>query len=227
MSSKARSLGMLALALVLGVASFAVAPHAALAQAGTPQDPTITSVSCTITVSFTAPDTETNYGVEIWDDGVQVFSQAAMAGSVGQLLSFSYTFTQIGDQAPGVAVIVTGNGTEVFMVDPYTDIDESCTPGGGEVPATTPPCAVGFPSGSVVGTFVAPAQLYSVPGQLVTPGLSLDAGKSAWVIGLDASGQYYKIFFACKLLWVQANTLGPNFDKVWNGTPLPNRSVGS
>ncbi len=116
--------------------------------------------------------------------------------------------------------------TTTFSVDPYTDIDETCTPGG-EQPVSEPGCPVGFPSGSVVGTFVAPAQLYSVPGQLVTPALTLDAGKSAWVIGLDASGQYYKIFFACQLLWVQANTIGPNFDQVWNGTPLPNRTVES
>ncbi len=78
-----------------------------------------------------------------------------------------------------------------------------------------------LPSTAVVGAFVADAPLYWTPGQLVSPQLTLPAGKTAWVIGKDASGGYYKILWVCQFVWVPANTLGPNYDAVWQGRPLP------
>jgi len=51
------------------------------------------------------------------------------------------------------------------------------------------------------------------------------AGKTAWVIGPDATGQWYKIAWACDFLWVPAGSLGPNFDDVWQGRPLPTNTV--
>jgi len=78
-----------------------------------------------------------------------------------------------------------------------------------------------IPSTAVGGTFVTNAPVYWAPGELVDPAITLEAGKSARVIGLDASGQYYKIIWECDYLWVPANTLGPNFDAVWQGRPLP------
>jgi len=224
MYAKVRALVLVTLSLALGVAAFALPAQPALAQGGTPQAPEITSVSCTLTVSFAAAITTGPYNVQIWDDGAQVFSEDQTAATVGEILTFTYTFTTIGTVAPGVAVEVYEDSVQTFAVDPYTDIDETCSPGA----AVEPGCPVGFPSGSVVGAFVAPAQTYSVPGQLVeAPPVTIAAGKTAWVIGLDASSQYYKIFWACGYLWVPANTMGPNYDKVWNGTPLPTRTVGS
>jgi hypothetical protein len=220
MYSKARSGVLVALAVMLGVAAFVLPAQPALAQAGTPQAPLISSVGCTLTVEFAAAVTTSAYNVQIWDDGVQVFSQSQTATTVGQVLSFTYTFTSIGTAAPGVGIDVFEGGALAFTVDPYTDLDQTCNPAAG--------CPIGFPSGSVVGAFVAPAPVYSVPGQLVeAPPVTIEAGKTAWVIGLDASGQYYKIFWACDFLWVPANTMGPNFDQVWNGTPLPTRTVES
>ena len=84
---------------------------------------------------------------------------------------------------------------------------------------------IAIPSTAVGATFVADAPLSWAPGHLIDPPLTLQAGKTVRAIGLDATGQYYKILFQCQYLWVPANTLGPNYDNVWNGAPLPTAVV--
>ena len=75
---------------------------------------------------------------------------------------------------------------------------------------------------AVVGRFTADAPIYWAPGEPVAPQVTIPAGKTAWVLGMDASGSYYQIVWACDKLWVPANTLGPNTgDPVWHGAPLP------
>ncbi|MBP8972553.1 MAG: hypothetical protein KBH93_01645 [Anaerolineae bacterium] len=78
-----------------------------------------------------------------------------------------------------------------------------------------------IPATAVGGTFVADAPLYWAPGKLTSPLVTITAGNSARVLGLDASGQYYQIIWVCDLVWVPTATLGPNYDAVWNGAPLP------
>lgn len=78
-----------------------------------------------------------------------------------------------------------------------------------------------IPSTAVVGAFVAGAPLYWEPGQLVQPYTEITAGSTAWVLGVDKRGEYYKIIWGCDLVWVPAGTMGPNYDAVWNGRPLP------
>jgi len=78
-----------------------------------------------------------------------------------------------------------------------------------------------IPATAVGGTFVADAPLYWAPGKLTSPLVTIAAGNSARVLGLDATGQYYKIIWVCDFLWVPKATLGPNYDAVWNGAPLP------
>ena len=74
---------------------------------------------------------------------------------------------------------------------------------------------------AAVGRFTADAPTYWAPGQPTAPQVTIPAGKTAWVLGMDASGAYYQIIWACDLLWVPVETMGPNYDEVWNGTPLP------
>ncbi|GAB4422474.1 MAG: hypothetical protein Kow00106_19610 [Anaerolineae bacterium] len=74
---------------------------------------------------------------------------------------------------------------------------------------------------SVVGSFVADTPLYWAPGALTNPLITIPAGKTAWVLGTDASGQYYKIIWACSQVYVPVGSMGPNFDAVWNGRALP------
>ncbi|MBI5961375.1 MAG: hypothetical protein HY866_21730, partial [Chloroflexi bacterium] len=71
------------------------------------------------------------------------------------------------------------------------------------------------------GSFVANAPVYWEPGELTDPQVTIPAGNSARVIGQDASGQYYKIIWVCDFVWVSKATMGPNYDQVWNGAPLP------
>ncbi len=84
-----------------------------------------------------------------------------------------------------------------------------------------------IPSTAVGGTFVADAPTYWAPGQLTNPLVTITAGNSARVTGMDASGQYYQIIWVCDFLWVPVGTLGPNYDAVWNGAPLPTNVVTS
>jgi hypothetical protein len=102
------------------------------------------------------------------------------------------------------------------------DWNVSCT----SAPVVVPGCdtLIARPSNAVVGAFVKDAQTYWAPDAgkaTANPSIVLPAGKTVWVHGLDASKSFYKIEWQCSLLWVPANTLGPNFDKVWNGAPLP------
>ncbi len=78
---------------------------------------------------------------------------------------------------------------------------------------------------AVGGTLTRDALLYAAPGTPTKPEIVLPAGKNVMVLGMDASGQYYKIVFAAQYLWVEADALGPNYDAVWGGVPLPTQVV--
>lgn len=93
--------------------------------------------------------------------------------------------------------------------------------------AALPGCDVlmPIPATAVGGSFVADAPVYWKPGELTTPLVTIKAGNTARVIGQDASGQYYKIVWACDFVWVPKATMGPNYDAAWNGAPLPTAVV--
>ena len=91
----------------------------------------------------------------------------------------------------------------------------SCSPPGCDTFVSMTPNAV-------VGRFTADAPTYWAPGELVKPQVTIPAGKTAWVLGMDASGNYYQIVWACDKLWVPVSSMGPNVgDPVWDGAPLP------
>ncbi|MCL4238291.1 MAG: hypothetical protein KJ047_08590 [Anaerolineae bacterium] len=92
---------------------------------------------------------------------------------------------------------------------------------------TAPGCdaLLNIPSTAVGGTFVTDAPVYWAPGELTSPLVTIPAGNSARVIGLDSTGEYYKIIWVCNYVWVPRATLGPNYDAVWNGAPLPTAVV--
>lgn len=79
-----------------------------------------------------------------------------------------------------------------------------------------------LPSTAVVGEFKTDAAAYWKPGQLITnPSITIQAGKTYYVIGQDVTQQYYKVLISCSFVWVLKSTVGPNFDNVWMGKPLP------
>jgi hypothetical protein len=123
-----------------------------------------------------------------------------------------------------VIFTATVTGVYQFRVDgfgsstgPYT-LRISDFPGNCDVMMPIPATAVG-------GTFVADAPTYWAPGKATTPLVTIPAGNSARVTGMDASGQYYQIIWVCDFLWVPVGTIGPNYDAVWNGAPLPTNVI--
>jgi len=94
-------------------------------------------------------------------------------------------------------------------------------------PVVLPGCDVllPIPATAVGGTFVADAPVYWAPGKLTNPLVTIAAGNSARVIGLDSTGEYYQIIWVCDYVWVPRASLGPNYDAVWNGAPLPTAVV--
>lgn len=189
--------------------------------AGTPSNPVLTVLFCTLTVEFDAQSAGVAYNVQIWDDGQSLFSPTRTSAAAGETLRFLFDFSNIAIQqgAAGIGVYIYADGSFVFAADPYTDLDESCL----AFQSNEPGCdLLALPSQAVVGSFVQTTPLYWAPGEPVQPALSMEAGKTAWVIGTDATGKWYKIAWACDFLWVPASSLGPNFDNVWQGAPLPN-----
>jgi hypothetical protein len=93
-------------------------------------------------------------------------------------------------------------------------------------PCASPGCDQLIPmDGAVMGLFTADAPVYSVPGLLVTPPVTIQAGKTLWVFGQDASEQYYSVLLVCTFLWVPKSTVGPDPEPLWHNTPLPTRIV--
>ncbi len=87
------------------------------------------------------------------------------------------------------------------------------------------PDMVSMPARAVVGTFTQDTPLYYAPAAGATSTYAMSAGQSLWVLGLDASGQFYQVLLSGQLSWVPVGTIGPNYDEVWNGTPLPTTTV--
>lgn len=80
---------------------------------------------------------------------------------------------------------------------------------------------IAIPSTAVMGKFLTDAPLYSAPGQLISPAMTITAGKTYLVIGMDATQRYYEILLQCQFVWVPANTVGPDPEPLWGGRSLP------
>jgi subtilisin-like proprotein convertase family protein len=95
------------------------------------------------------------------------------------------------------------------------------------LPPAPGPDMVPIPAGSVVGSFVANTPLYYAPDPLAAtyPPVWMDAGKTLWVIGLNKGGTFYEVLLNGVFYWVLVETMGPNYDSLWNGWPLPTTIV--
>lgn len=90
--------------------------------------------------------------------------------------------------------------------------------------ATTGPDMVEIPSQAVVGTFVVATSLSGTPGGVPSE-FQMQPGQTLWVFGVDSTGMYYKVLLSGQSFWVPVSSMGPNFDEVWNGAPLPTTVV--
>ncbi len=178
------------------------------------------SYGCTLEVYFSvaAGDPTGNYTVEIWDDYQLIKSATINVTGAGTYMA-SLLIPNPWPAIPGIGVsLVDPSNSYVDGVDPYfPDIDPTCGAGPDMVP---------IPPGSVVGEVKVDTPLYFAPRADALTGATLSAGKTIWVLGKDASGQYYQVLLSGNYLWVPANTLGPNDDEVWHGMPLPTTVVG-
>lgn len=94
--------------------------------------------------------------------------------------------------------------------------------GGGSGAEPVPgPDMVEIPEGSVVGTFTQNTALLWMPdASAISPNV-MAIGQSLWVTGLDESGEFYQVLLSGRFYWVPAGSIGPTYDDVWNGAPLP------
>ena len=154
------------------------------------------------------------------------YDDTRAVGSTAQPVGFSYSTLPAYNPIRLLLTSPAGNG---FPEQVLFDISGECEglpwvePEPEPEPVLLPGCDVlmPIPATAVGGTFVADAPVYWAPGELTSPLVTIKAGNSARVLGLDATGQYYKIIWVCDLVWVPRATLGPNYDAVWNGAPLP------
>ncbi len=114
-----------------------------------------------------------------------------------------------------------------------TLINEEITSGGpgagagpGLVVVPVPgPDMVAIPDTAVVGTFTTSTPLYFQPEASSASTYSMRAGQSLWVFGLDESGEFYQVLLSGRIYWIPVDTMGPDFDAVWQGHPLPTNIV--
>ena len=163
------------------------------------------SAGTTLTVTMTTAPGDGTY-ISIQEDGMPGVSNISYA--TPHVLS--YTFTS--DASATVLMDWEFNGQ---AANTFSITSDDCTLGQSPM----------IPSQAVVGTFTQDSELYYEPGNLLEPFTVVEAGKSYWVAGQDESGMYRKVLIACTWVWVRAETVGPNFDEVWNGTPLPTTVV--
>ncbi len=218
---------MIAVSLVAGI--FAIFP-ANVAQAsvynGTVEI-TCTGWTALNTGSHILDRDNTNGGresllIEAWDgDGTLLYSLSysnVLTEYTGGIGSGIWTTAPNNNPITWRLTSVAGNG--------YVEqIDFVATGECAGLPTWAGPDQVAIPSGAVVGSFVATTALYTAPSADAATTFVMNAGQTLWVYGVDASGQYYQVQLAGQLLWVPVSTMGPNYDAVWNGTPLPTTVV--
>ncbi len=87
------------------------------------------------------------------------------------------------------------------------------------------PDMVPIPATAVVGTFLVNTPLHYAPAEGALADEAMPAGKTLYVFGVDESGAYYQVLLSGKFFWVPVEAMGPTYDDVWNGRPLPTEVV--
>ncbi len=143
------------------------------------------------------------------------------------VFAHSYYGTDLGSPVGMREGAVSLSGTEFDHIVLYAPggclaIDDFSAPGLGGGPG---PDMVPLPETAAVGTFVASTPAFWTPDPTADTGVVFEAGKTIWVLGVDASGHYYQVVLSGIYLWVPVESIGPNYDAVWNGSPLPTAIV--
>jgi hypothetical protein len=189
----------------------------ALAQGPTPENPSIVASGCTLTISFndTNPPSAsvspaavgTVYRVYIFDDGVLVFDQSQTVTVAGQLLTFVYNATFVGQLAPGVGVGIERDGVGTFYFDtvPFN-------PSGCGAAASSPGCQI--VEGKYQGQLQEWKKLYwaADTGKAVSPETYIPPFKVVNIVEASPAG-WYKITWACGTYYITDTGVTPNFQR--------------
>lgn len=84
---------------------------------------------------------------------------------------------------------------------------------------------VPIPSTAIVGSITDNAAIFGMPQADAMTNNVLTVGKTFWMDGLDLTRTYRRVLVSCTWAWVEASKTGPNYDSIWNGTPLPTHTV--
>lgn len=132
-----------------------------------------------------------------------------------------YTFSADAE----VGVEWYGNGWILFW-------NVTCNPSPTRPSAPVDPAANGsgpdmvpLPDTAVGGRFVSTTALYWAPNLGAETDEVMEVGQTLWVLGVDATGQFYQVVLSGQYLWVPVWTMAPNYDDVWHGTLLPTTVV--
>lgn len=143
----------------------------------------------------------------------------------GQII---YSFASDTVLPPGGSPVMNWESRDAAgLVDANWTASCSPAPVGGS-PANSAPAPKGpgcdlmeLTPNAAVGAFVVDAGVFWGPNPSATTGITMPEGKTVWVLGMDKTGSFYKFTWSCTYLWAPVDTLGPNYDKVWNGASLP------
>ncbi len=114
-------------------------------------------------------------------------------------------------------VYACGTGTVVSFTNTVISSDDPVTTGKiGPGPDMVP-----IPAEAVGGTFVANTPLYFAPDESSASMYMMKAGQSLWVLGINAEGTFYQVLLSGQKYWIPADSIGPTYDAVWRGAPLP------
>lgn len=176
-----------------------------------------------LVVTLTVPSADEGHMYRLtWDDGPSPPpSDVKGPGVEAETMMFSWTLP-----GPGTWVNLraqTDYGDPSSWTGNFNgEIETSCVP-----KSAGPGCTefVDLPEQAVVGHFNWNSELYWAPGYAISPMIYVEAGNTYYVAGQDESEQFYKVLISCEWVWVRKDTVGPNYDEVWNGAPLPTTIV--
>jgi len=127
---------------------------------------------------------------------------------------------------PSVAMAMTPSGPQ--LLDEITVEYAPCSPDLPDpVPGARPGPEMIVLDGAVVGRFLSDTPLYYAPdlSALVYPQITIKAGETLWVFGVDETGEFYQVLVWATKLWVPVGAVGPNPDAPWNGAALPDTVI--
>lgn len=129
-------------------------------------------------------------------------------------------YEQPSNERSYVSLLVYECGTGTLL-DITNTIDPDLVEEESVVEESVPGCdvTIAIPNTAVGATITADTPVYWTPGEAAIE--TFPAGLNVRALGVDASGAYTKVLYVCGFYWVPTNVIGPNYDEVWNGAPLP------